>query len=164
MHNVIIFMRAFMRECIYNERISVSCLTNIYRSVIYIDVCQRFFVSCTVFEHHIPQYIFSFSISYITVYIFFFIQIISLVVHVLICKSIDVFLYFVLFWYIYVPKNRKVQLLDQLWWKLKCKNIVMQYVRNKASSMHHFHPYLLTCVPVIHLWWNWCFPYLCYLL
>lgn len=110
--------------------------------------------------------IFSFSVSYITVhvYIFFFIQIISLVVHVLICKSIDVFLYFVLFWYIYVPKNRKVQLLDQLWWKLKCKNIVMQYVRNKASSMHHFHPYLLTCVPVIHLWWNWCFPYLCYLL
>lgn len=110
--------------------------------------------------------IFSFSVSYITVhvYIFFFIQITSLVVHVLICKSIDVFLYFVLFWYIYVPKNRKVQLLDQLWWKLKCKNIVMQYVRNKASSMHHFHPYLLTCVPVIHLWWNWCFPYLCYLL
>lgn len=110
--------------------------------------------------------IFSFSVSYITVhvYIFFFIQIISLVVHVLICKSIDVFLYFVLFWYIYVPKNRKVQLLDQLWWKLKCKNIVMQYVRNKASSMHHFHPYLLTCVPLIHLWWNWCFPYLCYLL
>lgn len=110
--------------------------------------------------------IFSFSVSYITVhvYIFFFIQIISLVVHVLICKSIDVFLYFVLFWYIYVPKNRKVQLLDQLWWKLKCKNIVMQYVRIKASSMHHFHPYLSTCVPVIHLWWNWCFPYLCYLL
>lgn len=110
--------------------------------------------------------IFSFSVSYITVhvYIFFFIQIISLVVHVLICKSIDVFLYFVLFWYIYVPKNRKVQLLDQLWWKLKCKNIVMQYVRFKASSVHHFHPYLSTCVPVIHLWWNWCFPYLCYLL
>lgn len=114
------------------------------------------------FQYHIPQYIFSFSISYITVYIFFFIQLISLVV--LICKSIEVFLYFVLFWYIYVPKNRKVQLLDQLWWKLKCKNIVMQYIRNKASSMHHFHPYLSTCVPVIHLWWNWCFPYLCYLL